>query len=194
MITVLGVVLLCLGAVAEGFQVLSVPSHPLHLPPLPRHPRLVSSSPSLRALVQPPVCRVAFRDRNVAVCALQGGGKDASSGEEEEFAAMKEMILSLSRETDDAERRGRVADMFSRELATVGEGDQPPRFAQVFSRALETVGTEVQEKAREKQQSAEQHEDTSDRPKTAEEQQLWALIDMMVQSRVLVRNATAPPS
>jgi hypothetical protein len=190
MMTELGVVLLCLGAVVEGFHVLSVPSHP---PPLPRHPRLASSSSSLRALVQPPVCRVAFRDRDIAVSALEGGGKDASSGEEE-FAAMKEMILSLSRETDDAERRGRVASMFSRELAGVGEGDQPPRFAEVFSRALETVGTEVQEKARERQQSAEQHEDTTDRPKTAEEQQLWALIDMMVQSRVLVRNATAPPS
>jgi hypothetical protein len=121
----------------------------------------------------------------------------------DELTQMKELILSLSRETDDAVRRKQVAAIFARELDGTAVGDKPPHFTAVFSTALERVGTEVQERAREKAEKEQQEHGANPgdedglsagpRQKTAEELQLWALVDMMVQSKMLVRKATVAP-
>lgn len=105
---------------------------------------------------------------------------------------MEELIISLSAEQNDEARRERVASIFARELADTSIGDAPPPFTTLFGSALEKVGTELQETAREKaeQQQGGKVEDPGERVQTAEEKQLWALIDMMVQSKTLVRKAT----
>ena len=119
--------------------------------------------------------------------------------------AMERLILDLSRQ-EDGPRRQRVAEMFGRALAGVNVGDQPPEFATDFQIALDKVGGEVQELARKKvleqqeqmpaasEESAPEEGKYVPREKTAEELQVWALIDMMVQSKLLVSRATRPDS
>jgi hypothetical protein len=102
--------------------------------------------------------------------------------------------------------------MFGQALAGVGVGDEPPEFATNFQIALDKVGGEVQELARKKvleqqvqdlaaskepepeESSAEEFKKYVPRVKTAEELQVWALIDMMVQSKLLVSRATRADS
>ena len=77
-----------------------------------------------------------------------------------------------------------------------------PRFARLFQYSLDTIGESVQTAAREKAMELTENslhviEDTStgqfvegtgpDRIKSEEEMQLWALIDMMVQSKTRVK-------
>lgn len=126
-----------------------------------------------------------------------------------ELEQMEELVRSLSKEKNDALRRERVAKMFARELAGVCLGDEPPRFAAAFQVVLEKIGEEVQATAREKLMMAQQQaslaqgwepkppaegEEYVPREKTAEEMQLWACIDMMVQSKLLVSRAINPSS
>jgi hypothetical protein len=124
---------------------------------------------------------------------------------------MEGLILALSKQ-EDGPRRQRVAEMFGQALAGVGVGDQPPEFATNFQIALDKVGGEVQELARKKvleqqvqglaaseepapeESSAEEFKKFVPRVKTAEELQVWALIDMMVQSKLLVSRATRADS
>jgi len=124
---------------------------------------------------------------------------------------MEGLILALSKQ-EDGPRRQRVAEMFGQALAGVGVGDQPPEFATNFQIALDKVGGEVQELARKKvleqqvqglaaseepapqESSAEEFKKYVPRVKTAEELQVWALIDMMVQSKLLVSRATRADS
>ena len=123
---------------------------------------------------------------------------------------MEAVILALSQENKDEVRRESVRTLFEKELASTSVGDASPRFAQVFGSALDNVGGEVQASAR-KRAEAEQAKSpkgltpdvvTEDAPyvpyvpreKTPDELQLWALIDMMVQSKMLVRKAITPES
>ena len=127
------------------------------------------------------------------------------------MAQMEELVLSLCKEADDALRRQRVESFFAKELSAAGTsiGDHPPRFANLFQVALERVGSSVQERARkqaiqeqEAQQAREENSPatvgSSDavyapREKSAEELQLWACVDIMVQSKMLVRRAIVAP-
>jgi len=135
----------------------------------------------------------------------------------EEIEDMNKVILSLSKETDDEKRRERLAGLFDSELAydknTDAEVDtnESPRFAQLFQTSLDIVGQEIQTAAREAaekqlQQDQWREQDTDDaekdlfkeieatekkrveRVKSSEELQLWALIDMMIQSKTRVAN------
>ena len=126
-------------------------------------------------------------------------------------AEMEGLILALSKQ-EDGPRRQRLAEMFGQALAGVGVGDEPPEFATNFQIALDKVGGEVQELARKKvleqqvqdlaaskepepeESSAEEFKKYVPRVKTAEELQVWALIDMMVQSKLLVSRATRADS
>ena len=134
----------------------------------------------------------------------------------EEIESMNKVILSLSKETDDEKRRERLAGIFDSEFAydkNAGEevdADIPPRFAQLFQTSLDIVGQEIQTAAREAaekqlQQDQWREQDTDDiekdlfkeieatekkrveRVKSLEELQLWALIDMMIQSKTRVK-------
>lgn len=145
-----------------------------------------------------------------------GGGTASPNFTKEEINSMNKVILSLSKETDDEKRRERLAGLFDSELAydkNAGEEvdtNESPRFAQLFQTSLDIVGQEIQTAAREAaekqlQQDQWREQDTDDtekdlfkeieatekkrveRVKSSEELQLWALIDMMIQSKTRVK-------
>ena len=145
-----------------------------------------------------------------------GGGTASPNFTKEEIEDMNKVILSLSKETDDEKRRERLAGLFDSELAydkNAGEEvdtNESPRFAQLFQTSLDIVGQEIQTAAREaaekqlqKDQWREQDIDDAEkdlfkeieatekkrveRVKSSEELQLWALIDMMIQSKTRVK-------
>ena len=129
-----------------------------------------------------------------------------------EIDDMEKLIVSLSRESDDNMRRQTLAEILDKELvgSLNAESDSQggaatsdiPRFARLFQISLDSVGESVQAAARvvalEKQMQQEKKMaddyDATDaenplvRPeKSQEELQLWALIDMMVQSKTRVK-------
>ena len=126
-----------------------------------------------------------------------------SQNEEDVDVDIDWLVMSLSREQDDATRREKLAELF--EGRGLEEG-----FADAFEKSLENVGTKVQQIAREKADIRELEEggetgstkDNLDLPpgvsidedgtislpeRTTEELQLWALVDMMVQSKVIMK-------
>lgn len=139
-----------------------------------------------------------------------------------ERTEMRELIVSLSLEATDHERRTRVKEIFYEALAR--PNGMPKRFTDLFDIVLSEVGEEVQLKAKkrffeteaerrqqEQQQppassaddiedntidevlSEEESEDNKDGQqrqwKYPEEPQLWALVDVMVQSKTIVKKA-----
>ena len=122
---------------------------------------------------------------------------------------MQELIVSLSKETNDDKRRERLAGILDKELSAASAvntifDSEPPPFARLFDMCLTAVGEEVQSKAAAAAAAAaleQQQEqvinttekdggeggDIIERLKSPEELQLWALIDMMVQSKTLVK-------
>lgn len=120
-----------------------------------------------------------------------------------EIENMEALILSLSGDQNDQSRRERVAEIFTEELAK--PNGYPQRFSNLFGKVLIDVGDRVRgeamQKALQKQQSTEPNEQqqlndddahlssTGVRQKTTEELQVWALIDMMVQSKTIIKKA-----
>jgi hypothetical protein len=124
-----------------------------------------------------------------------------------EINQMETLIDSLSREADDGIRRKRLADMLDVELAA--DASNAESFTKLFQLSLDNIGERVQATARElaieKQQQEElQLADVYDagnagnpieddvvvrREKSEEELQLWALIDMMVQSKTRIKSS-----
>jgi hypothetical protein len=123
-------------------------------------------------------------------------------------STMEDLILSLSVEPSDESRRGRLVSIFEMELSK--ENGAPQEFADQFGLALNVVGARVQDGAREKALKKREEAEalgeeplepepepeplenkSSDAPiamgHTAEEQQLWALVDMMIQSKTIVK-------
>jgi len=123
-----------------------------------------------------------------------------------EVTQMKDVIVSLSQESDDQARRLRLKTIM--EVGLAGPNGGPKRFATLFERVLTQVGEQVQKEAREKyseraaaseSESPEEgnaetvgEEDESsakEKPveKSPEELKLWALVDMMVQSKTMIK-------
>ena len=129
-----------------------------------------------------------------------------------ESETMDELIISLSMEPTDDSRRGRLAEIFEMELGN----DTPKEFAVAFDAALQRVGTAVQAAARERAaektaseagsllenrgKNGEIDEDSDLKgsgedaeakgfmaASNKEERQLWAMIDLMVQSKTIVK-------
>lgn len=129
----------------------------------------------------------------------------------DEMKDMNELILSLSKVSDDDKRREKLAAFFDKELADAAQiaslddsdddalTQEVPRFAKLFQASLDIVGEEVQTAAREVAMEQQQNQDAAEsnqsdddgerveRVKSQEELQLWALIDMMVQSKTRVK-------
>ena len=131
----------------------------------------------------------------------------------DEVQDMENLVRDLSKEQNDDLRRQKLADILDKELVAVVDDDNSdssevtlpqeiPRFAQLFQYSLDIVGESVQAAAREKAMELNENslhviEDSSsgenvpgtgsDRVKSDEEMQLWALIDMMVQSKTRVK-------
>lgn len=113
---------------------------------------------------------------------------------------MTDLILSISLEPTDESRRERVVKLFEEELAK--PNGAPARFAALFDQVLMVVGERIQNDAKNRAmeaQSTEQavaeakkeegeeakKEDFMDKP--PQERQIWALIDLMVQSKMIVK-------
>jgi hypothetical protein len=108
-----------------------------------------------------------------------------SSDSEKETEDMKELILSLSLEPTDESRRERLAALFGEALAK--PNGAPKRFTDLFDKTLIEVGDRVRKEALE---ALEREQNlASDGCKSPQELQVWALIDMMVQSKTLVKKA-----
>ena len=150
--------------------------------------------------------------RDIRVYGRSDSDSNASCFTQSEILEMEKLIVSLSQIADDSVRREKLASLFDAELAAasgagigggIDGGEEIPRFAQLFQEALNTIGERVQESAREVAAAStiatnnikadnennmnmeEQHGTT--REKSSEELQLWALIDMMVQSKTRVK-------
>ena len=131
-----------------------------------------------------------------------------------EVTKMQDVVVSLSLESNDDVRRSRLALIM--EVGLAGPNGGPKRFAVLFDRVLTQVGEKVQKDAREKyakqapSSSAieptddddldtdteteaeadsvpEKDEITEPREKSPEELRLWALVDMMIQSKTIVK-------
>ena len=152
--------------------------------------------------------RACTNTRDTRVYGRSDSDSNASCFTQSEILEMEKLILSLSQIADDTVRREQLASLFDAELAAAASGggiggEEIPRFAQLFQEALNTIGERVQESAREVAAAStiatnnikadnennmnmeEQHGTT--REKSSEELQLWALIDMMVQSKTRVK-------
>ena len=127
----------------------------------------------------------------------------------DEIEDMNQLILSLSKESDDTIRREKLDGILDKELSedeSLSNTKCAPKFAKLFQYSLDTVGQEIQTAARiladqqmkEEQESLDSLETDIDedrgevkkRVKSKEELQLWALIDMMVQSKTRVARHT----
>jgi hypothetical protein len=123
---------------------------------------------------------------------------------EKEIKEMTNLIVSLSLEATDHDRRMRVKEVFVEVLAR--PNGMPQRFCNLFDSTLTKVGDQVQTYAKKKffeqqQQEEVQNDDWTEkdavievsngdgeqRLKSPEELQLWALVDMMVQSKTIVK-------
>lgn len=114
--------------------------------------------------------------------------------------------VSLSKESNDEKRRDKLNGILDMELvaqqpATDGDSipsmnTELPKFAKLFQLSLDSVGERVQNAAREKAMARQKSiandaekegGDIIGQLKSEEELQLWALIDMMVQSKTRVK-------
>lgn len=123
---------------------------------------------------------------------------------------MEELIVSLSKEPTDESRRSRLSCLFEEALSK--PNGAPKRFTDLFDQTLIEVGDRVRmialEKAMESERlvtgSGEGHEEDSlsvveedtysndddfMSGKTDEQKQVWALVDMMVQSKTILKKA-----
>jgi len=107
--------------------------------------------------------------------------------------AIEKLILSISKEPTDNSRRARLKTIFDEKIRS--DKDQADQFSSQFNKVLITVGDRIKlEVASEAQNAKRNHRDIGeeeDTQQTAEKSetalQLWALVDMMVQSKTIVK-------
>lgn len=131
------------------------------------------------------VSSAAFQNPDVARFRSTRRLFSSSLDSEQERKDMKELIVSLSLEPSDESRRERLVGLFGEALAKP-DGD-PKRFTDLFDKTLIEVGDRVRKEALEKLE--QEQTIPADGSKTPEELQVWALVDMMVQSKTLVKKA-----
>ena len=115
------------------------------------------------------------------------------------------LVMSLAMEQDDDSRRKKLANVFEKRALEKG-------FADSFLKSLEITGASIQQSAREKAEARQIEKEENDLDKsdseeddlpagvsvekdgsiilpdkTAEELQLWAIVDMMVQSKLILK-------
>lgn len=114
------------------------------------------------------------------------------------------LIMRLSEEENDEVRRSNLSSLL-RERLNQENSIEAARFALLWDTTIIEIGSKVQEEARKKAEetAASQSKEeliNSDpevssnldgtRIKSAEELKLWAMIDMMIQSKHIIKNAT----
>lgn len=113
---------------------------------------------------------------------------------------MENLIVSLSLETTDEIRRDKVEKVFAKEFSKSSE--EKKRFTALFDAVLIVVGERVQSDARRRalEKSFEKESPTNGETEeevqqkgfmdgTTEERQLWAMVDLMVQTKTIVKKA-----
>jgi hypothetical protein len=114
------------------------------------------------------------------------------------------LIMDLSKETNDEIRREKLSSLLKERL-NQEDSVEAAKFALLWDKIVIEIGSKVQEEARAKaeesaiSQSGEKNvnsdpEVTSDHNdstgvKSGEELKLWAMIDMMIQSKHIIKNA-----
>jgi hypothetical protein len=112
------------------------------------------------------------------------------SSEEE----MEALVVSLSREATDEARRNRVAAVFSEALSAINDpsgiesgGSGGASFSALFDQVLIAVGDRVKKEMEAQQMGSSPP--PSEEKGSSTSYQLWALVDMMVQSKTIVKKA-----
>ena len=125
--------------------------------------------------------------------------------DEKEVQEMDDLIISLSLEPTDESRRERLEKIFEQELAK--PNGAPKHFSDVFGHALVIVGDRVKLEAQEyaAKLAAESEEDQAETTEPdspddqetgaspepfAQQRQLWALVDMLIQSKTIIKRAS----
>jgi hypothetical protein len=123
--------------------------------------------------------------------------------DEGELLEIKKKILSLSLEQDDEKRRSTISSIIDEKIS-----QEDSQFLQIWDETLIQVGSELQDEARrlamierESDEEGNKESTVSDGTtpdvgeqetanKSKEELQLWATIDMMIQSKTLIKKAS----
>lgn len=102
---------------------------------------------------------------------------------DDEISKMDDLIKKLSGERDDVERRDKVAQVLGEKLLQPDGHGSSDRFARLFEERLNAVGDDVRTKAAAEAEAAGEN----GQPSEEMGKQLWALVDMMVQSKIFFK-------
>lgn len=115
---------------------------------------------------------------------------DSDEFTEQEVAKMDDLITSLSLLVEDQERRDKVAQVLGEKLLEPNGLRSSDRFVALFDDRLTSMGNVIREKAAaEAEANNRDGQEGSGKPSEASGKQLWALIDMMVQSKIIFKQA-----
>ncbi len=119
--------------------------------------------------------------------------KDSSlQSNQSESDEVRELILTLSIETDDEQRRTKLKSLLEGKL-TQDDAVKSAKFAHLWDTNIIKIGGEIQNNARleagQKSTSNNQQNEngTVGSEKNENEKQLWAMVDMMVQSKSIIK-------
>eukprot|EP01083_Nonionella_stella_P014033 39474_1 len=112
----------------------------------------------------------------------------ASGKESIQETEIREQIMSLSRLKSDEERRMELSNVMEKNLLN-RENDDASQFALLWDAAMIEIGSDVQTKAKARAE-AEAGAGGEVVGNEEDKQQLWALVDMMVQSKSLIKKMT----
>ena len=127
--------------------------------------------------------------RTTTTTSLQAAA-DSDDFSEQEVAKMDDLINSLSLLVEDQERRDKVAQVLGEKLLEPNGLRSSDRFVALFDDRLTSMGNVIREKAAAEAEANNQGgQEGSGKPSEASGKQLWALIDMMVQSKIIFKQA-----
>lgn len=114
--------------------------------------------------------------------------KDSSlQSNESESDEVRELILTLSLEADDEQRRTKLKSLLEEKLAQ-DDVVESAKFAHLWDTNIIQIGGEIQNNARlEAEQNKQSENGTIGSGKNEKEKQLWAMVDMMVQSKSITK-------
>jgi hypothetical protein len=154
------------------------------------HPFALQQQPPSARLVRPVVC-TASRSRHPLPMSQGDAEIGASSFTPDEVARMEALIRDLSLEADDATRRESVAQVLGQKLLEAPNGleSSPDRFRRLFELRLTHVGDQVraQALADAEVRTNEADGDTQASAPEGTAKQLWALVDIMIQSKIIFK-------
>lgn len=123
----------------------------------------------------------------------------------EKVQEMEQLVLSLSKETSDKLRRTRLQQIFEEKMHEELDEESSANFTRLFDQVLIVVGDRVRMEAAQQLQAENDTSTTTMGNKQDEDElpsfplssqksetqlQLWALVDMMVQSKTIVKRAS----